>query len=281
MKDCYQTRIEKAKMAVDKADYIILGGGAGLSAAAGITYSGRRFTDHFGAFIEKYGFTDLYTSSFYPFGTQQEKWAYWAKHISLNCFETGATKLYKDLYRLVEDKKYFVITTNVESQFEKAGFPSYKVFEVQGNYSYLQCAKGCHNKLYHNERLVKDMIEKTFDCKIPSELVPKCPFCGSNMDPNLRSNQYFVQDEKWYERDASYKDFLLNAEGKKIVFLELGVGFNTPGIIRYPFERMTCHNENAILIRLNRDHLEGVQENQDKTIGFTEDMQKVMVDLLV
>jgi NAD-dependent SIR2 family protein deacetylase len=280
MKDSYLTRIEKAKMAVEEADYIILGGGAGLSAAAGITYSGRRFTDHFGAFIEKYGFTDLYTSSFYPFETQQEKWAYWAKHISLNRYETDATNLYKDLFRLVEDKKHFVITTNVESQFEKAGFSAYQIFEVQGNYCYLQCAKGCHNKLYPNERLVKDMIEKTVDCKIPSELVPKCPVCGGDMEPNLRSNQYFVQDDKWYELEALYNDFLLDSEQKKTVYMEFGVGFNTPGIIRYPFERMAYNNRNATLIRLNKDHPEGVEENKHKTIAFTEDIQEVIVALM-
>ncbi|MCY9691802.1 Sir2 family NAD-dependent protein deacetylase [Paenibacillus alginolyticus] len=274
------TRIEKAKQAIKQADYILLGGGAGLSAAAGITYSGKRFTDHFGSFIEKYGFTDLYTSSFYPFTTQEEKWAYWAKHISLNRYETGPTKLYKDLYQMAKDKEYFVITTNVESQFEKAGFPSYKIFEVQGNYSYLQCAKGCHNKRYYNESLVKEMIQQTVDCKIPSELVPRCPVCGGEMDPNLRSNQYFVQDEKWYELDRLYKDFLQKSEGKQIVYLELGVGFNTPGIIRYPFERMTYYNEYATLLRFNKDHPEGFEENKDKTITFTEDMREVVIALM-
>ncbi|WP_419873424.1 Sir2 silent information regulator family NAD-dependent deacetylase [Candidatus Pristimantibacillus sp. PTI5] len=277
MKDNYRSRIDKAKAALEETDVILLGGGAGLSAAAGLLYSGKRFTDHFGSFIEKYRFTDLYTSSFYPFGTQEEKWAYWAKHISLNRYETGPTNLYQDFYQLVQDKPYFVITTNVESQFEKAGFAPEKVFEIQGNYSFLQCAKGCHNKLYYNEHIVKEMIEKTVDCKIPSELVPQCPVCGGKMDPNLRSNQYFVQDENWYERDASYKDFLLDAEGKKIVLLELGVGFNTPGIIRYPFERLNYHNENAILIRLNKDHPVGMEENKDKTMAFTEDMREVVL----
>ena len=164
----------------------------------------------------------MYSSGFYPFRTQEERWAYWAKHISLNRYETGATKLYMDLYQLVKDKNYFVITTNVESQFEKAGFSFDKVFEVQGNYGYLQCAKGCHDKLYDNESLVKEMVEKTVDCKIPSELVPKCPICGGKMDPNLRINEYFVQDAKWYELNKSYNEFLKESDGKKIVYLELG-----------------------------------------------------------
>ncbi|ANY69384.1 Sir2 silent information regulator family NAD-dependent deacetylase [Paenibacillus sp. BIHB 4019] len=280
MMDSYRARLDKAKAALEEADTILLGGGAGLSAAAGIAYSGKPFTDHFGPFIEKYGFTDLYTSSFYPFATEEEKWAYWAKHISLSRYEAGATKLYQDLFRLVQDKPYFVITTNVESQFEKGGFPPDRIFEIQGNYSYLQCAKGCHNKLYYNEQIVKDMIQQTVNCQIPAELVPKCPVCGGKMDPNLRMNRYFVQDDKWHDRDTSYKNFLLNAEEKKIVFLELGVGFNTPGIIRYPFETMTYHNERAILIRLNKDHPEGMQEINAKTITFTEDMQEIVLAVM-
>lgn len=276
----YQTRIEKAKKAIEDAEYILLGGGAGLSAAAGLTYSGKRFTNHFGPFIEKYGFTDLYSSSFYPFETQEERWAYWAKHISLNRYEVGKTKLYMNLFNLVKDKKNFVISTNVESQFEKGGFPSDKVFEIQGDYSYLQCETGCHDKLYDNELLVKEMIDKTVECQIPSNLVPKCPVCGGEMDVNLRKNQFFVQDEKWYESDMLYKRFVEKAETKKIVFMELGVGFNTPGIIRYPFEKMTYYSEDATLIRLNKDHPEGLVENKNKTISFTEDMEEVVSVLI-
>ncbi|RDZ10110.1 Sir2 silent information regulator family NAD-dependent deacetylase [Priestia megaterium] len=276
MNDTYFMQIERAKKAIKDAQYILLGGGAGLSAAAGIEYSGKRFTDNFSPFIKRYGFTDLYSSGFYPFKTQEEKWAYWAKHISLNRYELGATKLYRDIFQLVKDKNYFVISTNVESQFNKAGFPSDKVFEIQGDYSYLQCAKGCHDKLYYNESNVKEMIEKTIDCKIPSQLVPKCPVCGGEMEVNLRIDEYFVQDERWYELNKSYKDFLNKSEGQKVIYIELGVGFNTPGIIRYPFERLTYENENATLIRLNRDYPEGAKENKNKTISFAEDMQEVV-----
>lgn len=272
----YEIRIAKAKKAIEEADYILLGGGSGLSAAAGITYSGKRFSDHFGPFIKKYGFTDLYTSSFYPFETEEEKWAYWAKHISLNRFEISSTKLYRDLFALVHNKNYHVISTNVESQFVKAGFSVDKVFEIQGDYSYLQCEKGCHNKLYDNESLVNEMIAKTVDCKIPSDLVPKCPVCKGEMDVNLRKNQYFIQDEKWFESSISYRNFLRISPEKKVVYMELGVGFNTPGIIRYPFEQMTHLSEKATLIRLNRDYPEGEAENLKKTIAFAEDMQQVI-----
>lgn len=272
----YKERIKKASEAVNNAEYIFIGAGAGLSDAAGLKYSGKRFTDRFHDFIDKYGMKDLYTSSFYPFETMEEKWAYWARHISLNRFETPAAELYKKLYQLIQKKKYFVVTTNVEHQFWKAGFPDKTIFATQGDYGYIQCAEGCHDKLYDDEELVAEMLKQTKDCKIPSQLVPKCPVCGGEMDVNLRKDEYFIQDEAWYKSCDNYNAFVENIDGKKVVFMELGVGFNTPGIIRYPFERMTYQNPNATLIRLNKDYPDGVSENKFKTIAFDEDMMEVI-----
>lgn len=279
MKD-YKNRIKQASEALNNAEYILIGAGAGLSDAAGLKYSGKRFTDRFQDFIEKYDMEDLYTSSFYPFETMEEKWAYWARHISLNRYETPSTDLYKKLYQLVQGKKYFVLTTNVEHQFWKADFPDETIFATQGDYGYIQCAVGCHAKLYDNEKLVADMIKETKDCKIPSHLVPKCPVCGGEMDVNVRKDQAFVQDEAWDIASKNYNDFLDESRGKKVVFLELGVGFNTPGIIRYPFELMTYRNPNANIIRLNRDYPEGASENENKTISFDEDMTEIISALL-
>jgi len=275
----YKERIKKASDALKNAEYILIGAGSGLSDAAGLKYSGKRFTDRFPDFIEKYGMEDLYSSSFYPFETMEEKWAYWARHISLNRFETPATELYKKLYQLTRKKKYFVLTTNVEHQFWKAGFPDEKIFATQGDYGYIQCAFGCHAKLYDNEELIADMLKHTKECKIPSELVPKCPVCGGKMDVNLRKDEHFVQDEAWDNACNNYKSFLKEIEDKKIVFMELGVGFNTPSIIRYPFEQMTYVNPNATLIRLNRDYPDGAVENEDKTIVFDEDIMEVISTL--
>lgn len=252
----------------------MIGGGAGLSDAAGLHYSGKRFTDNFEPFIAKYGIKDMYTSSFCPFKTEEERWAYWAKHISINRYDTPATQLYLDLFQLAKRKKYFVITTNVEHQFYKAGFPDEKIFAVQGDYGFLQCAKGCHNKLYYNESLVKNMLIQTFDCRIATELVPYCPVCGGPMDVNLRKDSYFVEDEVWHDARDRYATFIEETNGKHIVYLELGVGFNTPGIIRLPFEQMTYRNPNATIIRVNTYHPDGAKENNDKTISFTEDMAK-------
>lgn len=276
----FQSRIAHTKDLINKADYIVIGAGAGLSAAAGIQYGGQRFTDNFALFIEKYGLTDMYSSGFYPFPTEEERWAYWARHISLNRFEAGPTKLYENLLQLVKETNYFVITTNVDSQFELADFPSENIFEVQGNYGYLQCAVGCHDALYDNKLLVKEMMEKTENCSIPSNLVQKCPVCGGKMDPHLRINQYFVQNNSWDNRNAAYTSFIQESKGKNILFLEFGVGFNTPGIIRYPFEQMTYQNEHAYIIRFNKEHPNGPKENKDRTIAFTEDILTVLSELI-
>jgi NAD-dependent SIR2 family protein deacetylase len=276
MNEGFNERIERAARAVQNAEKLVIGAGAGLSAAAGIEYNGIRFTENFKHFIEKYGMQDLYTSSFYPFRSQEEKWAYWARHISLNLFETPVKELYIKLMELASSKDYFVITTNVEGQFTKAGVDKSRFFEVQGNYGYLQCEKGCHDNLYYNEEIVAQMLSETVDCKIPSYLVPKCPVCGGNMDTNLRKDNHFVQDSNWYNSEDNYRKFISGTEGKSTVFLELGVGYNTPGIIRFPFESMVRNNHNTILIRLNRDDLQGMPENLESTIAFIEDMTTVV-----
>lgn len=276
----YIRRIERARKALGEADKVLIGGGAGLSAAAGLEYAGERFEDNFADFIGKYGMTDMYTAGFYPFATEEEKWAYWAKHIEINLYKQEPTQLYSDLKQLVEGKDFFVVTTNVESQFEKAGFPKNRIFEVQGNYGFLQCAKGCHSKRYDNEKLINTMASHTKDCRIPSCLVPKCPVCGGPMEVNLRKDQYFVQDEAWYVSNRNYERWLKRAEGSRLVLLELGVGYNTPGIIRYPFEQMAYGRKNAVLIRMNRDYPAGAEENKDRTIAFTEEIKEVVGALL-
>lgn len=273
--DRFVQRLDKAKKAIDEGDFIVIGAGAGLSAAAGIEYSGKRFTDNFQEFIKKYSMTDMYSSGFYPFKTSEEKWAYWAKHILLNRFQVGKTDLYQKLLKLVENKDYFVITTNVEHQFWINGFEDKRIFATQGDYGLLQCGEACHDKLYYNEDLVKEMVEKTVDCKIPSDLIPMCPVCGAEMETNLRKDNLFVQDEKWYEANNRYADFLSKINDNKVVFLELGVGYNTPSIIKYPFEQWTYDNENATLIRINRSFPGAIKENESKTIGFDEDMDEI------
>ena len=273
--DKFVLRLDKAKKAIDEADYIVIGAGAGLSTAAGIDYGGERFERYFKDFIEEYHFTDMYSSGFYPFKTSEEKWAYWARHVFANRYDVGKTDVYQKLLKLVEDKEYFVLTTNVEHQFWINGFEDERVFATQGDYGLLQCGRACHDKLYPNEDKVHEWLENTKDFRIPSELVPVCPVCGGEMDLNLRKDNFFVEDDDWRVRNKRYYDFLDNIGGK-FVFLEIGVGFNTPGIIRYPFEQMTYNNPDATLIRLNLDYPQAIPENKDKTISFDENVEEIL-----
>ena len=248
-----ETPLQKAEKAIREAEYIVIGAGAGLSTAAGIHYSGPDFEDAFTDMIDCYGFTDLYTSSFYPFQSEEEKWAYWSRHIDYARFAPEGLPLYKKLLELVQGKEYFVITTNVDGQFIKAGFPEEKVFEVQGDYGLMQCATACHPKRYSNESLVKQMVAEQQDCRVSSDLVPVCPVCGGPMEINVRKDRYFVEDERWHARANDYYHFLEKAQDKKLVLLEYGVGFNTPTIIRFPFERMAASFPDTILIRINTE----------------------------
>lgn len=273
--DKFVLRLDKAKKAIDEADYIVIGAGAGLSTAAGIDYGGERFERYFKDFIEEYHFTDMYSSGFYPFKTSEEKWAYWARHVFANRYDVGKTDVYQKLLKLVEDKEYFVLTTNVEHQFWINGFEDERIFATQGDYGLLQCGRACHDKLYPNEDKVHEWLENTKDFRIPSELVPVCPVCGEEMDLNLRKDNFFVEDDDWRVRNKRYYDFLDNIGGK-FVFLEIGVGFNTPGIIRYPFEQMTYNNHDATLIRLNLDYPQAIPENKDKTISFDENVEEIL-----
>ena len=265
------------KELIEQADCILIGAGAGLSTSAGINYAGDEFKKEFAPFIKKYGFTDLYTASFYEFETEEEKWAYFAKHIKFADTGRKATPLYKNIYELVKNKSYFVITTNVDEQFEKAGFEKNKIFATQGSYSKLQCSEACHNKLYDNTELVNRMIEQTdSNLKIPTNLVPICPVCKERMEVNLRKDAYFVQDENWYKQNKVYEDFVNNTKNKKVVLLELGVGFNTPMIIRFPFEQMTMKNKNWNLVRINKDNVMTWNDIEEKSILIQEDIANII-----
>ena len=275
----YSSRILQAKQAIKQADYIIIGAGSGLSTAAGLLYSEEKFEKDFREFIEKYHFDNLCSASFYKFKTQEEKWAFFAKMIKLNRYNEKPLKLYQELYEILKNKEYFVLSTNVDGQFYNSGFDKDTIFEVQGDYSYLQCENACHNKLYNNKEVVEKWLRNTKNCKIPSDLVMKCPVCGGNIDMNLRKDANFVQDENWYRQSEKYEDFLSRSKGKNVVLLEIGVGFNTPGIIRFPFEQMTANNVKTTLIRINKDYPNPMLEIKNKTISFDEDTNKIIEDL--
>lgn len=278
----YEEQIRKASEWIEHAETILIGAGAGASAAAGLTYSGKRFTDNFSEFIEKYGsiyMTDMYVAGFYPFPAQEAKWGYWSKHSMLNRFEPPALPLYKQLYDIVKEKNYFVLTTNVDYQFQKAGFKQERIFATQGDYGNIQCEKGCHDKVYEAEELFRKMDQARQDCLIPSHLVPKCPVCGGNMTMHLRCDEYFVEDENWHAVAAHYFDFVREMEGKTAVLLELGVGFNTPTIIRFPFEKMVRENKKFSLLRLNLNEAFVPESFGSRAIGIGGDMAKAIGEM--
>ena len=211
---------------------------------------------------------------------RRRKLAYWAKHIYLNNTGMSGAKLYKNILKLVKNKEYFVITTNVDDQFLKSGFDKEKIFATQGSYKYIQCSKACHNTLYDDTEMVYKMLKATTNLKVPTELVPKCPVCGEYMEVNLRKDDYFVEDNKWHQQHKKYSDFLNKLDGRRVVVLELGVGYNTPGIIRIPFEKMVYENKNWNLIRINKDNCRTLFDIEDKSVLVEDDINRVIDKLL-
>ena len=269
-------RIAHVGRLIADADYILIGAGAGLSAAAGLDYAGKEFEREFQPWIDRYGITDLYSSSFYPFKTEEERWAYWAKHIWFSRFRTGGTELYHNILQLIKGKEYFVITTNVDAQFEKSEFAKEKIFATQGDYAYLQARNGSTKTLVYNESWVKQALAATIDCRVPTELIPHHPLTGELMSPNLRCDDTFVEDERWHRQKEAYHEFVGKAWEHKLLLLEFGVGFNTPSIIRFPFEQMAASNSNISLLRFNRDYPQLMQENVFNFTCFTEELGVVV-----
>lgn len=278
----YKEQIKRAATLIKEAEYILIGAGAGISTAAGLTYNGKRFTDNFSEFIKKYGtiyMKDMYTAGFYPFSTQEEKWGYWSKHSILNRFLPPALPLYKQLYEIIKEKNYFVLTTNVDHQFYKSGFQAERIFATPGDYAAIQCEKGCHPKIYNAKNQFYQMDKARQNCVIPSYMVPKCPVCGGNMTMHLRCDNYFVENKNWHNMASRYIDFLEKIKQKKGVLLELGVGFNTPAIIRFPFEKMVYENSNLSLIRLNLNEATVPENLGNRVLGISGDMAKAISDL--
>lgn len=247
----YSEQIECLKEKIKTADAIVIGAGAGLSTSAGFTYGGERFRQYFSDFEDKYGFHDMYSGGFYPYSTQEEYWAYWSRNIYVNRYIDAPKPVYEKLFELVQDKDYFVITTNVDHCFQKAGFDKKRLFYTQGDYGLFQCSEPCCNETFDNEETVRRMMEQQKDMRIPSELLPVCPHCGKPLTMNLRADDTFVEDEGWHMAAERYEDFLRTRGNGKIVFLELGVGYNTPGIIKYPFWQMTARNSQAVYACIN------------------------------
>ena len=273
------TEIDRLKKEIDTADAIVTGAGAGLSTAAGFTYSGERFKKYFSDFEEKYGFHDMYTGGFFPFETPEEMWAYWSRFVYCNRYMDIDNGTYKKLFKIMKDKNYFVITTNVDHQFQKARFDKSRLFYTQGDYGLFQCSEPCCQKTYDNEEIIKDMIEFQENMRIPTELVPKCPKCGKPMTMNLRSDDKFAEDDGWHDASRRYGEFLRNTTGQHILFLELGVGFNTPAIIKFPFWKMTANEPNAFYACLNYGEAFVPDEIAERSICINSDIHDVLMQI--
>ena len=262
-----------------ESEAIVIGAGAGLSTSAGFTYSGERFEKYFSDFAKKYGFRDMYSGGFYPYPSLEEFWAYWSRYVYINRYDQRAGKPYEALLQLVQGKNYFVLTTNVDHRFQAAGFAKERLFYTQGDYGLFQCSVPCHNKTYDNEKQVREMLARQKDMEIPSALIPRCPVCGKPMSMNLRSDNTFVEDEGWHAAYERYDRFISENAGKKVLFLELGVGMNTPGIIKYPFWQMTYRNKNARYACVNLEGAYAPEEIKERSVCIAGDIGDVLEKL--
>lgn len=272
----YSQEIDRLQSALLEADTVIIGAGAGLSTSAGFTYSGERFEQYFSDFIKKYGIEDMYSGGFYPFSTLEEHWAYWSRYIYINRYLDAPKPVYSQLLKLVANKNYFVITTNVDHCFQKAGFDKKHLFYTQGDYGLFQCSEPCCQETFENETLIREMVELQKNMKIPSDLLPVCPHCGRPMTMNLRSDTRFVEDKGWHEAAERYENFLQARLEEKILFLELGVGYNTPVIIKYPFWQMTMQNTRSTYACINFGQANCPQKIKSQSICINADIGEVL-----
>ncbi len=272
--------IRRLRDALDSADAVVIGAGAGLSTSAGFVYTGERFQRYFSDFAEKYGFRDMYSGGFYPYPSPEEFWAYWSRYIFINRYMDAPKMVYDDLLAVVRDKNYFVITTNVDHCFQKAGFDKKRLFYTQGDYGLFQCSEPCCQETFDNEKTIRQMMEQQKDMRIPSELLPCCPHCGKPLTMNLRSDDKFVEDEGWHRAAERYENFLQTQGNGRILFLELGVGYNTPVIIKYPFWRMTAQNRAATYACINYGEASCPKEIAGRSIVVNADIGEVLSALL-
>ena len=271
--------IDTLRQVLNHADAVVIGAGSGLSTSAGFTYDGERFEQYFADFAAKYGIRDMYSGGFYPYSSLEEHWAYWSRYIYINRYMDAPKPVYDALLKLVQDKDYFVLTTNVDHCFQKAGFDKKRLFYTQGDYGLFQCSEPCCQETFDNEAVIRQMMERQEEMKIPTELLPVCPHCGKPLTMNLRSDDKFVEDEGWHRAAERYENFLRTRAGGKILFLELGVGYNTPVIIKYPFWQMTAKNPNAFYACINQGQAVCPPEIQRQAVCINADIGAAIAQL--
>ncbi len=279
--ESYSEKIARLNQAIANADSVVIGAGAGLSTAAGLSYSGKRFSDNFAEYIERYQLSDMYSAAFYNYKTPEQFWGYFSRHIYFNRYNQQLNSVFDNLKKLILEKDYFVLTTNVDHIFQKSGFSKERLFYTQGDYGLFQCSVPCQNKTYDNEDIIMKMIEQTNDLKVPTALLPHCPLCGAPLTTNLRKDSKFVEDSGWHSAYSRYERYIKEHADKKVLYLELGVGYNTPSIIKYPFWQFTHRNKDATFASLNIENGGVPSEIKDRAIEIEGDIAKILNDLVV
>lgn len=275
----YESELERLSNALEEADAVIIGAGAGMSTSAGLSFGGKRYTENFGDFIEKYGITDMYSGCFHEFESREERWAFRSRIAWLNRFSEIPKDTLQKLLHLVEDKDYFVLTTNVDHSFIKAGFPKEKQCYTQGDFGLFRCSVPCHAETYDNEEIIRAMHEQERDMKVPTELIPHCPKCGAEMDFNLFWDETFVRDRGWHIAHDRYERYVRLHEAGRVICFELGVGYNSPGVIKFPFRQMTARNPRATYVSVNLDTPSFPESLESRSIIISEDIDRVLTDL--
>lgn len=278
------------------AEAIVVGAGAGLSTAAGFTYDGERFDRYFFDFRDRFGIGDMYSGGFYPFPDEETRWAWWARHIYYNRYIDAPKPIYRDMLALLANRDYFVITTNVDHQFQRAGINKKRLFYTQGDYGLFQSARGNIKRTYDNEAWVMQAMaaqrfvldehgmfqvpkDRQISMRIPHDLIPACPDDGGPVVMNLRADDTFVEDAGWHEAADRYAAFLRAHEGRHVLFLEVGVGGNTPVIIKYPFWAMVAKNPRATYACLNYDEAYCPRQIESQSICLDGDSAEVLAAL--
>ena len=264
------TEAEQLAALIQESDAIVVGIGAGMSAADGFLYIGERFEHAFPDFIEKYQLLDMLQASLYDFEDWEEYWAFQSRFVALNYLDQPLGASYVYLRELLAQKPHHIITTNADNAFAIAGYDSNNVFHIQGEYALWQCSNHCHQQTYRDDAKIRQMIAEQTNMRIPSELIPRCPKCNAPFEINKRNEEKgMVEDADFHAQAKRYHAFLDAHSKGKVLYLEIGVGHTTPQFIKHPFQQRVAENPDALFVTLNHKHYRIPLAIRPQTVQFT------------